>query len=223
VIDSPELIRIHLELECVGIDADEQLYRIPCDNPDDLPRFYIARHDGGYSRYCGQGLAADIREQLLALPPEDALRDTETVLKILAQDAPCEDMHIGKSYVFPAMSPELYRDAVRLNESHRALIEQFNPNMKPNDKAVYAIIADGQIASTCASSRENEYAGEAWVQTLPPFRGRGYARQVTAAWAHDLQRQGKTPFYSHKLSNLASQSVAQGLALIRCIDDAAYT
>ena len=59
--------------------------------------------------------------------------------------------------------------------------------------------------------------------TLPEFRRRGYARQVTAAWAHDIQQQDKVPFYSHRLSNLASQAVARSLGLIPFQTAVAYS
>jgi predicted GNAT family acetyltransferase len=81
---------------------------------------------------------------------------------------------------------------------------------------------DGQIVSTCQSSRENDLAGEAWVRTLESYRRRGYARQVTAAWGSWLRQHGKTPYYSHRWDNLASQAVAQSLGLIQYIADAGY-
>ena len=38
---------------------------------------------------------------------------------------------------------------------------------------------------------------------------RGLAKQVTAAWAAHAWAQGKLPFYSHRMDNLASEGVAQ--------------
>ncbi len=73
-----------------------------------------------------------------------------------------------------------------------------------------------------SSVRENETCAEAWVWTLPDFQRRGYARQVTSAWAQDLQVQGKLPFYSHKLSNVASAAVARSLGLIDVATAVAY-
>src|SRR5262245_16128472 len=91
-----ELIRIHLELECVGIDSEGYLYRISCADPDDLPRFYVVHHHEGYGRYFRDDLPEYIRDQLLALSPETALRDTEAIRVILAEDTPCHDFHTGK-------------------------------------------------------------------------------------------------------------------------------
>jgi predicted GNAT family acetyltransferase len=73
------------------------------------------------------------------------------------------------------------------------------------------------------SSRENESAAEAWVRTLPAYRRRGLARRVTAAWATHAWAQGKVPFYSHRMDNLASQRAARTLGLAPFIVDAAYS
>jgi predicted GNAT family acetyltransferase len=90
-------------------------------------------------------------------------------------------------------------------------------------KTVYGIIVDDQIVASCGSVRENDKCAEAWVTTEPAFRGRGYARQVTAAWAHHLQKTGKIPFYSHAQENLASERVAHSLALLPFLTGWAYS
>ena len=209
MIDALELIRIHLELECKRIDLDDFLYRIPCANPDDMSRFYIAQYNEGVVRYFQYDLPASLCERLRMLSPELAFQDIEGVKRILVDHAPCDDFHVGKSYIFPGnLTPDDYPDVARLEAAPGQL--------------KYAIFADGQIISACESSRENERAGEAWVYTEPAFRGKGYARKVTAAWAHHLQQQGKIPYYSHKLTNVASQSLAHSLRLIHYMDDAAY-
>ncbi|MDQ2743099.1 MAG: GNAT family N-acetyltransferase [Chloroflexota bacterium] len=110
-----------------------------------------------------------------------------------------------------------------LNERHQALIEEYDPQIDLHRGAVYAIVQDGRIVSTCESSRENETADEAWVRTLPEYRRHGYARQVTEAWAHNLQQQDQIPFYSHRRDKLASQGVARRLQLIQYMDFVAYS
>jgi RimJ/RimL family protein N-acetyltransferase len=113
-------------------------------------------------------------------------------------------MHEGKSYIFPnTITPLDYPD-VEFSE------------------AAACIVRDGEIVSSCQSSRENASAAEAWVFTHPDYRGRGYARQVTMAWGHRLQKQSKIPFYSHHRTNLASEAVARSLRMIQYITDVGY-
>jgi hypothetical protein len=92
------------------------------------------------------------------------------VKNVLALASLCEDMHKGKSYVFP-----------------NTLTIADYPDVEFSETAVY-IVRDGEVVSSCTSSRENASAAEAWVFTEPDYRGCGYARQVTAAWVHRLQR-----------------------------------
>jgi hypothetical protein len=222
-MDSMQLIRLHLELECIGIDAAGQLVRIECLDPDTLHRVYVARHDSGDTLFFQAGLPLSLRKKLSRLPVSDFFEFPERVKVILAEDRPAGDVHIGKSYIFPeTIRPSQYPDAVRLAEVDPGLVRRYDPGLDLSQKEVYGVLADGQLVSTCESSRENEYAGEAWVRTLEPYRRRGYARQVTAAWGHALLRCGKVPFYSHKLHNLASQALAQNLGLVQYLQDAGY-
>ncbi|HEX8682366.1 MAG TPA: GNAT family N-acetyltransferase [Ardenticatenaceae bacterium] len=136
------------------------------------------------------------------------------------QTPPCNEIFSGKSYTFPnTLTPADYPDVTPWNESHRSL----PGHIQMGGPSTHLIIADGQIASACESSRENHKAGEAWVQTSPHFRRRGYARQVTAAWARYLQQQGKIPLYSHQWDNAASEAVARSLGLVPFITFVAYT
>jgi predicted GNAT family acetyltransferase len=109
-----------------------------------------------------------------------------------------------------------------MNASHSILIDEFDAKLNLLPGQIFAVFVDNHIASACVSSREDERAAEAWVQTSETFRRRGYASQVTAAWADNLQRQGKIPFYSHRSANKALEGVARKLDLVRFIDDVAY-
>ena len=60
------------------------------------------------------------------------------------------------------------------------------------------------------------------MQTLPVYRRRGYARQVTTAWAFHLQQESNTPFYSHHSDNLPSHALAHSLGLKWFMSDVAY-
>jgi len=130
---------------------------------------------------------------------------------------------VGASYTFPhTLTLSDYPDIIRLDGSDRNATERYESQVAGLKRPIYAIVLDERIVSTCTSSRENETAGEAWVRTLPEFRRHGFARQVTAAWAHGLQQQGKIPFYSHSSDNLASRALARSLRLVQFVAGVSY-
>jgi hypothetical protein len=203
-MNAEKWVTMHLRLECVQVDDQHFLSRIDCPNPDTLHRLYVAKHAEGYTVYYRRDLPKAAYELLGALSPETLFTDYAAIKAILAQDRPCDELFVGKSYVFPTMTPAQFPDVVQIGTNR------------------YAMTIDGRLVSSCESSRENAQAGEAWAFTDPAYRGRGYAQQAVAAWGHALQQQGKVPFYSHKVENLASERIAQKLGLIQYIADVGY-
>jgi predicted GNAT family acetyltransferase len=78
----------------------------------------------------------------------------------------------------------------------------------------FAVVRGGAAVSVCFSSRIGAAAAESGVETLPHFRGRGYASAATAGWATAVQAAGLIPLYSTSWENLASQGVARRLGLV---------
>lgn len=83
----------------------------------------------------------------------------------------------------------------------------------PYNAPCAAVIRDKQAVCVCRSVRISRWAAEAGIETLPDYRGRGYAGQAAAAWAKAVRQLGKIPLYSTSWDNLASQRVAQKLGL----------
>jgi GNAT superfamily N-acetyltransferase len=217
------LVDTQMELECIGLDEEGLMVRIPGPDPDEIARVAVYWHGGDHLLLFKAGLPPAIREAIRALGPEIARRDTGAVKALLARDRPCHRLFAGQTHVWKsAADPAQFPEGVRLTEAHRPLIETYHPGMALDRRTACGVIIDGQIVSTCSSSRENERAGEAYVFTRPECRGRGYGRQATAAWAYHLQEQGKLPFYSHLLENPASQGVARSLNLQPCFCLVAY-
>ncbi len=79
------------------------------------------------------------------------------------------------------------------------------------------------IVSACVSIRENEKCGEAWVYTNPQYRHQGFAKKVVSTWARSLMDAGKVPFYSHKITNVASSSLARALGLQPVFEEISIT
>jgi GNAT acetyltransferase len=222
VLDAPALIRRQFALEGIGLDADERLVRVPGATAEEIPRLYVARHAGGYARFYRRDLPDDAVAWLDALPAEAALTDPDRVKQVLALDGPLAGTWAGTSYVVDRPpDPASYPDVSVLTKAPSDLIGRFDPDLL-NRGPVYAVLLDGQIVSACVSARESAEAAEAWVQTASTYRGRGYARQTTAAWARAVLSRGKIAFYSHLWTNLASKRVALSLGLVPFIDAVGY-
>ena len=61
------------------------------------------------------------------------------------------------------------------------------------------------------------------MYTAEAYRHQGFAQRVVNAWAERLMEQGKTPFYSQKIENLASASLAKKLGLQAVFEEIAIT
>lgn len=213
-MDALSLIHLQLAIECIGLDPEGMLVRIPGPDPDEIGQIKAYRHAGGYTAYCRQDLPASLLAQVRTLGAESAFHDREAVKAILAVDCPCTHVEVYHTYVFPDTRTRYpCPDVVRLGAHHAGLIQAYNEGMDVVGRAVFAVIRDGKIVSTCVSARENDSAGECSVFTLPEYRRRGHGRQVTAAWGAHLRQEGKVAFYSHTEENLASLAVAQSLGL----------
>jgi len=209
-----QLIHMQLAIECIGLDEDGLLIRVPGPDPDEIARVYAYRYEGRYITTFRRDLPASIRKQIRALGAETVYHDSEAVKALLATAAPCSEVGVFYTYVFPdTLGPRQFPDVVRLGEADEGLIEAYRAGMNVTERAVFAVIRDGMIVSTCGSVREDGDAGECYVFTVPEYRRRGYGRQVTAAWGHHVTEHGKVAFYSHATENVASQSVARSLGL----------
>jgi GNAT superfamily N-acetyltransferase len=223
-MEPSQLIRLQLAIECIGLNKDGFLVRTPGPDPDDIARVYIFEHKVGFDVYFRHDVPSPIREQIRVLTPERAFHDREAVKAVLAVHSPCPEVGVWQAYTCPdTLTPGQFPGAIRLEEAHRALIERYQVEMDVTRRAIYAVIQDGRIVSTCLSVREHEQAGECYVYTVEPYRGRGFGKQVTAAWAYHLRQQGKIAFYSHALDNPASQAIARGLGLQPCFAGVTYS
>ena len=199
-----ELTHVQLELECIGVD-NGLLVRIPCDDPDDIARFTIARFIDGYMAYVRHDVAPHVRDQLRALPPHIAWSDDTMVRTMLTADTKV-DVRVwrGRSYTFQCLPEE----------------HEFPDVVQDGDG--FAVVVDNVRVSWAWSSRSNAYAAELAVETLPAFRRRGYARQAVLAWAWHQLNQGNIAFYSHALENAASQALAAAVGVVHFMDIVNY-
>lgn len=79
--------------------------------------------------------------------------------------------------------------------------------IKENAQPASLIIKDGHIAAIAAANyfiEDEEHEVELAVETLPRFRGRGYAKSVLCDMARKVLVMGKTPTYRVSCFNTAS-------------------
>lgn len=77
------------------------------------------------------------------------------------------------------------------------------------------LMAEGEVASMAFAARLSDDGAELGLATVPKFRGRGFARLVTAAWSNLPDLAPRRLFYGTDHDNLASQRVVAQLGLRR--------
>ena len=125
------------------------------------------------------------------------------------------EFHSGPAYFCPR-TPRLSVTAIHVTSANRDIARNTYPWLfeeVADWQPCFAVVRDGAAVSICFSSRIGPDAAAAGVETLPEYRGRGYASAVTAAWATAVAASGRAAFYSTGWDNLASQGVARRLGL----------
>ena len=188
------------------------------------PRLFLGRTRAGNVWRFRAGLPENLVRELDSLcadePPAGAEFNepplhAERYVRLLEGHAPVERVSAGPAYHFPGGIVPSGRavavtqgDAERLRGGFEELISEL-PAWQP----FVALIEDGRAVSVCRSVRITSGAHEAGVETLPEFRGRGYARDVAAEWARRVRAVGAVPLYSTSWENHASRALARKLRL----------
>lgn len=144
-----------------------------------------------------------------------APRHEESYTRLLESHAPVSAREAGPAYYFDEYvepSGQLLTITEADAELLRGGFEEFAEEL-PTWQPFVALFEGGRAVSVCRSVRITPAAHEAGVETLPEFRGRGYAKEVTAGWARLVRSTGALPMYSTSWDNAASQAVARKLRL----------
>lgn len=220
-----ELISIHVRA-LFAHDNEPRLLFV--NEPDGAkipaPRLFLGRTRAGNVWRFRADLPGNLCEQLNALcadePPIDVEfneppRHLETFVRLLESDAPMQEISSGPAYQFteyempskPLLAVTEANPEI-LQGGFEKLIEEL-PAWQP----FIALVEGNQAVSVCRSVRITAEAHEAGVETLPDFRGKGYAKDVAAEWARLVRTVGAIPLYSTDWENNASQAVARKLGL----------
>lgn len=197
------LFELQLELECIRIVDRNRLAPFACPIPDPPSRVVLVRFHDRLMAFVREDVDESVADQLLTSPPVDIERAGACVRELLDLDVDWT----GSTYVATTQ----YDAALTAGVMER-------PAGQENGGRSFCIIDEDEAVSGCSSTRENGSSGEAWVWTHERVRRRGYGRRCVAAWANDLLRQDKVPFYSHAHDNEASRQLARSLGLTWVFD-----
>jgi len=207
-------------LETLLILSGDRIVSTREPDPSRGPEFVLIRRADS----CAWALGAEIGDEparevtRLALdePPTSDFRrpprHIDAYIQILGGE-----FEAGPAFEFPERMP-LLENAVQIEdiETLQMAFNGWTAEELPGRWPIMAVVENGIPVSVCFSSRLSESAAEAGVETVPEFRGRGYAGLATAAWAAAIQASGRTPIYSTSWSNGPSLAVARKLGLIAC-------
>lgn len=198
-----ELVDLKLAME-FGIAPIGNTLPEPATNDEGQPRLLVSQFGDQYATYFRHDLPNGVRVQLQGLDPDVLMRDEARVTSILEHDAPVSKVYRIRWYTIQRMpEPTEYPDVTFVDGQ-------------------YVVLVDGTVAAWARTDRDAAHAAEVEIATEAAFRRRGYARQVTAAWAAHVLAAGKVAFYSHLSANAQSQAVASSLGLIHLSDEVEY-
>jgi RimJ/RimL family protein N-acetyltransferase len=198
-----------------------------------VPRVFVGCTIDGYVIRCGATLPDAVALRLARfvedLPPLEELRVAHEIGRevraALAAGGPVAWEGGGPNYRFPS-SIARSADVVQVTRENAAVVRDTFSWLEEELAdwwPCFAVVRDGAAVSVCFSSRIGAAAAEAGVETLPDFRGHGFAAAVTAAWGAAVRAESRIPLYSTAWENLASQAVARRAGLIQFGADATWT
>jgi hypothetical protein len=127
--------------------------------------------------YYDEAITPDLQKELIASLKDIKFPNLDESLSVLQKDNVTYEVGHYKTYIFPSQ-PATDKNVICLSK--------YEPKVKAFGfdgfaENVYAIERDGNIASACISTRENDRRGEAWVYTRPECRRQGFAQKVVSA------------------------------------------
>ena len=219
-----ELMEVHVRALFIH-DARSRLLSVnePGGGPP-APRMFFGRTRVGNLWRFRADLPEALVEKLEALCADEpegvelrrTLRHGEAYVRLLEAHAPVRRMWTGPTYHFTEYPEPPSRPLLAVTEANAGLLrggfEELVEEL-PTFQPFFALTEEGRAVSVCRSVRITDAAHEAGVETLPEFRGRGYAKDVVTAWARSVSSKGATPLYSTSWENNASQALAKKLRL----------
>lgn len=192
-------------------------------NPSSGPRFALIRTSTGCAWAAHVDVPSALAAQLEALArnePPTRHYEGEPVHATRYQAIIGGRVDFGPAFTFP---DAIAAPAGIVPVTHVAQLTRhfrgWTADELPERAPILAVVEGDDAVSVCFCARRSALAAEAGVETAKPFRGRGLAPRVTAAWALEVRASGRVPLYSTSWSNEASLAVARRLGLEACASD----
>ena len=224
MITDQELMDIHVRALFTHDARSWLLFVNELGSEAPAPRLFLGRTPAGTLWRFRADLPESLVEELEALCVDEpagmefgsAPRRLEAYVRLLDSHAPVRKHWTGPAYRFTEYI-EPSRPLLAITETNaenlRGGFEELVAEL-PISQPFVALVEEGRAVSVCRSVRITSAGHEAGVETLPDFRGKGYAKDVVAGWARLVQSMGAIPLYSTSWENTASQAVAKKLHLI---------
>ena len=143
-------------------------------------------------------------------------RHFDDYMRLLETHTPVEDVERGPAFQFVHFH-EPSRPVLLITETSAGLLrggfESLSAELR-DWQPFLSIVEQDKAVSVCRSVRITAQAHEAGVETLPGFRGQGYATDVVAGWASLVKSMGAIPLYSTSWENSSSRALARKLELV---------
>ena len=207
-----EYLHLQLRLEGKEIIRDNLLRQVEIVPGEDMPWLVIGfLANRQRVAYYDEALPSELRETLDLSIQGIEFPQVSPIVDVLHSRGFDVNVDHYKTYIFEEGYKFLSFDEVKRFSKRDLEVQAFG--FDDFAEEVYGIERDGRIVSACVSTRENDSCGEAWVFTDGTYRHQGFAQKVVGAWAASLIAASKVPFYSYRIDNPASASLAQRLGL----------
>jgi len=224
--------QMHVQVSTLFVsDPDGRLryHREPGYCESDLepaPRFFLGRTSQGhvwrFRHDLPQALVHELERLCQAEPVTTDLADephnTALIRAALHAHAPISGEERGPAYLIPN-GVKAAGEAVLISAANAHLLERHFPWKRESAYSlesgpITGVVEEGSAVSICHCARLSPLAAEAGVETVAPFRGRGYAGAAVASWAGAVRDLGLIPLYSTQWENCASRAVARKLGMV---------
>lgn len=228
--DSLGLFHIHLGMSLVFTESDQILYALD-GSPG--PRLVVCGHQTGSWVLIRNDIGVDTAAEIRRLVNEEPILNTvgsepaqlERYLEMLTREAQVQRYNTGALlYSFP--SDFTYQHNLSLitsdSDTGKAFLADLPPGFRVQGynspvadiRAPWCIaLHDGQIASIVETVNIGPLGAETGVNTVPSFRGRGFAAAATAGWASLPSLRPRFLFYGTDRWNRSSRRVTDRLGL----------